>query len=807
MIEQHSLEVLEFDKIIEQLEAQALSVPGKALCCALKPAKSFEQMQTELAETSDLVSYLIYEPEFPLSGFEEIRPLIRKTKTGVVLELRELNRFVRFLSIVDLVRKRLADSRSEQKQEHLFFKQIQYLDVLPSLAARLKQCIAGDDEIFDRATPELFSVRRKILSTQENIKTHLNRIVSNKSNVLQDAIITIRSGRYVVPVKAEHRSEIPGVVHDTSGSGATIFIEPMAVVELNNKIRELEIAEQDEIYRILQELSERIAQSADVLKYNADILAHLDFVQAKAKLSFKMKAISPELNNQGRIILYNARHPLIPTDDVIPIYFELGTNFNTLVITGPNTGGKTVSLKTCGLFVLMAMAGLHIPADSNSQISFFEQVLADIGDEQSIEQNLSTFSSHLKQLINIIEKAGESTLVLTDELGAGTDPSEGAALAIAILDYLRQAGCHIVATTHYRELKGYALNTESVNNACCEFDEINLQPTYKLLIGVPGVSNAFKISQRLGLKPEIIAAAEQLVSDENIKFEEMVAAIEASHHKAQKMKDEIQSLQRESLKQKQNLENERKELVAAREEAIVNAQQEATEIIQSARLEVEQLLTQLRAEIKQAQSSNEKQNAQKSAKEIERKLSEKAKNIEIEMYQKSKDSKPDQTLSAEDIVVGEYYHSVIFNITGQALTKPDNRDEVSLKSGMMTINVPLASLRLADKNWNDSQNIYSEQARTERNATRKIISERKMMFESELKLLGYTVDEALYQMDEFIDNAVLANIPVIRIVHGKGTGALRQAVHNTLKEDKRVKAFRLAGIGEGDSGVTIVEFL
>ena len=806
MIEQHSLEVLEFYKIIEQLEAQALSIPGKVLCSNLQPAKNFEQMQTELAETSDLVSYLIYEPEFPLSGFEEIRPLTQKTKTGYVLELRELNRFVRFLSIVDLVKKRIPDNRSQVERNYSIFKQIQYLDVLPGLAARLQQCIAGDDEIFDRATSELFSIRRKILNTQEKIKINLNRIVVSKSNILQDALITIRSGRYVVPVKAEHRSEIPGVVHDTSGSGATIFVEPLVVVELNNKIRELEIAERDEIYRILQELSERIAQSADVLKYNADILAHLDFVQAKAKLSFKMKGISPEINDQGRIVLHNARHPLIPTKDVVPIYFELGTTFNTLVITGPNTGGKTVSLKTCGLFVLMTMAGLHIPADSNSEISFFEQVLADIGDEQSIEQNLSTFSSHMKQLIHIIEKAGPSTLVLTDELGAGTDPSEGAALAIAILDYLRQAGCHIVATTHYRELKGYALNTESVNNACCEFDEINLQPTYKLLIGVPGVSNAFKISRRLGLKSDIILAAKQLISDENIKFEELVAAIEASHHKAQTMQDEIRSLQRKSLTQKQNLENERKQLIADRDKAIADAHQEAADIIQSARREVELLLTQLKTDISQAQSSTEKQIAQKSAREIERQLSEGAKKIEIEILKKSKDNQLDQTLSAEDIVIGEYYHSILFNITGQALNKPDNKDDVSLKSGTMTINVPLSSLRFVDKSSSNSQNVYSLQTRTERNATAKIISERKMLFESELKLLGSTVDEALYKMDEFIDNAVLANIPVIRIVHGKGTGALRQAVHNTLKQDKRVKAFRLAGIGEGDSGVTIVEF-
>lgn len=803
MIEQHSLEVLEYNKIIEKLAEQALSVPGKVLCLELKPAQSFEQMRTELKETGDLVSYLILEPEIPLSSLEEIRPLLRKTRSEAVLELSELNRFVRFLDTVLAVKKRFSENQ-ETNHNYTVFKQIEYLNDLPNLAARLKQCIAGDDELYDRATSELFSIRRRIQSAQENIKTQLNRIVNSKSSALQDAIITIRSGRYVVPVKSENRSEIPGVVHDTSGSGATVFIEPLTVVELNNKIRELEIAERDEIYRILQELSGRIGQTADVLQYNAEILEHLDFVQAKAKLSFKMKATEPEINNQGRIILNNARHPLIDPKEVVPIYFELGTDFKTLVITGPNTGGKTVSLKTCGLFVLMAMSGLQIPAGDNSEISYFEQVLADIGDEQSIEQNLSTFSSHLKQIIHIIEKAGPSTLVLTDELGAGTDPSEGAALAISILDYLRQSGSHTVATTHYRELKGYALNTESVNNACCEFDEENLQPTYKLLIGVPGVSNAFKISKRLGLKDEIISKAEQLLSDENIRFEELVAAIEKSHHKAQEMQDEIQSLKRESDKQKLALEAEKERINATKEQEVAAAKQEALAIVQTARQEVDQLLEQLRTEIHEAQSSVSKQAAQKSAKEIERKLSETGKELSAQIRTEQYSKYIDQELTASDIEIGEYYHSVLLDLTGQAMTKPDNKEQVSLKSGSMTINVPLASLRFAEQK-DTATNQYSQQAMAERHSTKKIISDRKSMFQSEIKLLGLTVDEALFKLDDFIDDAVLANIPFIRIVHGKGTGALRQAVHNTLKRDKRVNSFRLAGPGEGDSGVTIAE--
>lgn len=801
-IEKHSLKILEYDKIINRLQKHAVTEAGKKLCSELMPMTRLEQVQQSQDETSEFVNYLFKEQEIPFQGLEEIRPLIGRASNEVILDLKSLNKIIRFLKAVKEVKRVTKDKK--QESSFRFFEKIQYLEELPNLLKRLEQCVAGDDEMFDRASDELFSIRRAIQRTQENIKTHLNRIVSSKSSALQEAIITIRSGRYVVPVKAENKSEIPGVVHDTSGSGATVFIEPIAIVELNNKARELEIAEQDEIYKILRELTLRVGEAAPYLKYDAEILEELDFAQAKAKFSFEIKGTSPILNNDGKIILKKARHPLIPEKDVVPIYFELGTTFKTLVITGPNTGGKTVTLKTCGLFVLMAMSGLHIPAAEQSEISVFQQILADIGDEQSIEQNLSTFSSHLKQIIRIIEKANPSTLVLTDELGAGTDPSEGAALAISILDTLRQKGCHTVATTHYRELKGYALNTEGVNNACCEFDDENLQPTYRLLIGVPGVSNAFKISKKLGLDESIIASAEQLLSDESVQFEELVSAIEKSHHQAKEMEDEIRSLKRESATLKENLEEEKQNIEAEKDHLLHKANQEARKIVEKAQEEVADILETIRQQIAESQNAFNRQETQKKAKNAERLLSELDK--KLEKKNRKKNRYHNRELSVEDIEVGSHYYSDLLQISGIAMSKPDAKKQIMLKSGVMTVNVPISSLRLVDE---DNTNTNQKNTRIEqkfKNSTRDIISTRKQSFNSEIKLLGMTTAEALDELDRFIDDAVLANIPSIRIVHGKGTGVLRQAVHNTLKNDRRVKSFKLAEHGEGDTGVTIANF-
>lgn len=802
MIEKHSLNTLEYDKIISRLSVMALTTGGKKICEELKPLADFDEIRDNLDATSDFVDYLILNPELPLHGLKDIRPLLKKSKNEMIPEIKELVDLIYFLEVLEKINK--IPQNTEKQGQYLFFEQLTYIETLPNLLNRLKQCVNSNQEIDDRASSELYDIRRNINRAQTNIKTQLNRIISSKTQALQDAIITIRNDRYVVPVKSENRSEIPGIVHDMSGSGATVFIEPLAVVELNNKIRELEIAEREEVYKILLELNQRIKEVSIYLKYDAELLEQLDFIQAKAKLSIEMRAIQPILNQEGRVVLYDARHPLIPDNEVVPIYFELGTDFNTLIITGPNTGGKTVTLKTCGLFVLMAMSGLHIPAKEKSEISIFNQVLADIGDEQSIEQNLSTFSSHLKQIIQILNIADKDTLVLTDELGAGTDPSEGAALAIAILDYLRQKGCHTVATTHYRELKGYALNTEKVNNACCEFDEENLKPTYRLLIGIPGVSNAFKISEKLGLKPEIISAAENLISDENTKFEELVSAIEKSHQHAEVMTNEIASLKRESKLLQEQLEKEKEQIAISKNKLITDARQEADQIIQKTQNDVSKILDSLREEIKEAQSSSEKQNAQKSAREANRQLSEKAK-INREKIAKHKYDHKTKKLTIDNLMIDEYYHSDLYNIDGQISEILQDKKEVVLKSGVLTVNVPINSLSYISQDKQNKKNQYSKQSKTEKRQTQKIINERKNIMNTEIKLLGLTVPDALMQLDQFIDDAVLANISLVRIVHGKGTGALRQAVHNSLKKDKRIKSFKLAEIGEGDTGVTIAE--
>lgn len=800
MNQDHSLQILEFDKVIRQLTKHAMTQTGRQLCLELLPSTELDEVKSRLAETDDFLAYVLTESTLPLRGMEEIRPILTHAENEAVLDLRDLNKIIHFIQVVIAVKKQVAES----DQSFDFYEQVHYLEDLPNLMGSLQKCVAGDDELYDRASDDLFRIRRAIKNAQDQIKNQLSRIMSSHSQALQESIVTIRNDRYVLPVKSECRPQIPGLVHDTSGSGATLFIEPLAVVELNNKIKEEEARETAEVYRILRELSARVAESAAYLRYNAEVLAKLDLAQAKALLSIEMRGTCPHLNDQGKIILREARHPLIPDKQVVPIYFELGTSFNTLVITGPNTGGKTVTLKTCGLLTLMAMAGLHIPAAENSEVSVFKQILADIGDEQSIEQNLSTFSSHLKQIIRILELAGPDSLVLTDELGAGTDPSEGAALAIAILDALRNKGCHTVATTHYRELKGYALNTAGVNNACCEFDEENLQPTYRLLIGVPGVSNAFKISEKLGLPRAIIAAAKDFVSDENTRFEELVAAIEKSHQEARRLEDELQSLAREGKLQKEQLDKEKAKIQQEKEKLVSAAQQEAQDIIDSAQAEVAEILDELRLKIKDAQAGVDWQDLQKQVKNAERILTEKNHDLSRQIRQKQKETRSGQSLKVDQIRLGETYYSKQFALTGQVVEILDDQ-EVIFKSGVMAVNVPISSLELADPE-HDKDYRKTPPKRSPRDGMRQIVSQKAGNFQPEIKLLGLTVAESIALLDSYLDDAVLANATSVRIIHGKGTGALRQAVQDFLKKDRRVKNYRLAGPGEGESGVTIAEF-
>ncbi len=791
-----TIRILEFDKISQLLAEKAMTIPARELCLRLLPLKKLAEVQAAQAETDDMVRYLLEKGDLPLHGISPLKPIVHRAVAEAVLDTRELLQIGSFLRSVQRVKAVLGEEygQNEADDPRLVYERISLLFPLAGLEKRIDECIAGEDEIKDRATVELYNIRRRIRQAQDEIRKELDRLVKSRSQALQEAIVTLRSDRYVVPVKAEHRAQVPGLIHDTSATGSTVFIEPLSVVELNNKIRLLLAEEKREIEQILLELSGKVSQQADTLLSNAELLTLLDFAQAKARLALAMKAMPPLMNDEGRIVLKAARHPLIDPAEVVPIDFELGRKFNTLVITGPNTGGKTVSLKTCGLLTLMAMAGLQIPAKEQSEISIFKYVLADIGDEQSIEQNLSTFSSHLKQIVEILKLAGPGSLVLLDELGAGTDPSEGAALAIAILDFLRSRGALTVATTHYKELKGYAINTAGVENACCEFDTESLRPTYKLMIGVPGVSNAFAISERLGLMPAVIDRARTLITDEGARFEELVSSIEKSHQEAEKIRAEIEILKEESLVTKNKLAEEESKLEKMRGKVLENAQQEAAELYLAAEEEIERLLRESKERIDQSAGHHIASDARGQMRKARAKLAA-ARNKERLADHVGKIIKP------EDVQPGQTYLAPALGLTGTVDGPPDNKGNVILRSGQMQITVPVSALTLPVK----ERGTKNKLKRGGGDNSGKITGSKRRQMGTELMLLGRLVEDALIELDSFLDDAVLAGLTQLRIVHGKGTGALRKAVRGFLQQDKRVLSFRLGEPGEGGDGVTIAE--
>ncbi|MGI6602976.1 MAG: endonuclease MutS2 [Saccharofermentanales bacterium] len=790
-----TLKILEFDKVRDLLVLRACTAPGRERCAALSPERNLEKIRSAQAETSDMVRLLLERGDLPLAGISEIKPAVRRAMAEAVLSTAELLRIGAFLRSVQRVKAVLPEDYGADAEPRLVYDRIAMLYPLAGLEARIDECIAGEDEIRDRATPELYNIRRRIRKAQENIRQELERLVRSRPLALQEAIVTLRGDRYVVPVKAEHRNQVPGLVHDTSASGSTVFVEPLAVVELNNQIKVLMAEEKQEIEEILRELSSKVANQSDVLLTNAEILTLLDFAQAKARLALAMKAMPPEFNDEGRIILKGARHPLIATQAVVPIDFELGTTFRTLVITGPNTGGKTVTLKTCGLLTLMGMAGLQIPAQDRSELSTFDHVLADIGDEQSIEQSLSTFSSHLRQIIEITALAGPGSLVLLDELGAGTDPSEGAALAISILEDLRRKGALTVATTHYKELKGYALNTSGVENACCEFDTDTLRPTFRLMIGVPGVSNAFAISQRLGLDPEIIARAKELISDEGARFEELVASIEKSHQEARRIRTEIDALQAESVAVREALAEDERKLELKRREILDQAREEADLLYRRAEEEIEQLLEELKQKMEQEAGHHIVSEARSQIRQAREKIGAGRQKERLSRH-------AGKTLTAEDIVPGEYYDAPALGLSGSAEGPPDSKGNVVLRSGQMQVTVPFSALTWPAKK---ETAVKKSPGRSSKENISALTAEKRLFLGTEIMLRGKLVEEALFELDHFLDDAVLAGLGVIRIVHGKGTGALRSAVGDFLSRDRRVASFRLGGQGEGGDGVTIAE--
>lgn len=795
-MDKHAIKTLEFDKIIDKLQNLAQTAPGRELCAALLPAADLDLVARWQADTDDAVKLIMEKGNLPLQGISDIRSSVNRCVSGSVLTCAELLRIGAFLRAVH---KMIAFLPTDSDLSRPVFSLLSQLQPLRPLHKQLDASIAGEDELHDQASPELAGLRRRIRNAQAGVKERLNQIVRNQAKYLQEQLVTMRGDRYVVPVRAEYRTSIPGIVHDTSSSGATLFIEPLPVVEMNNHIRELMGLERDEIERILQELSIGVATESDTLLTDLSLAARLDFIQSKGRLALSMQAMPPVLNDEGRICLHEARHPLIPAGQVVPIDFSLGIDFNTLIITGPNTGGKTVSLKTCGLFCLMAMAGLQLPAAHGSEISIFGQVLADIGDEQSIEQNLSTFSSHMRNIVAITRQAGPKTLVLVDELGSGTDPSEGAALAMAVLDYLREKGCHTVATTHYKELKGYALKMSGVENASCEFDSKNLQPTYRLLIGVPGVSNAFVISKRLGLSSELIARARTLISQDGIRFEEMVASLEQRSRETEQLRLEANRLNAEAKRIQAQLATRQNELAEKKRQIIHQAREEARDYYLQAQAEIDKLLSGIREQQRQEDISRSEALALRVRQQIRSGLNSVESKIGRETL-----SAYDDTASPGEIVQGDTYLAPVLGLEGKVVAGPDNRGYYVLQNESMRVSVPGDALRLPAP---EIKTKSKRRAGRVPEISKTAKQSKRLTIQSELKLLGQTVDEAVANLDKYLDESVMAGLTQVRIVHGKGTGALRSAVQQKLRQDKRVKTYRLGAYGEGDSGVTLVELL
>lgn len=780
---------LELDKILARLSEKAVIDAARERIEKIEPSYNIDEVTVLVQQTSDAMALSM---RFGVPRFQNlVNPefYIKRCKAGGVLSNVEL------LSIAAILRqaRMLLDWKAQSNAEETSLDSLfEVLAPRRQIEERIFSVILSEDEIDDSASDALFSIRRKIKNLQMRARDHLDKMIRSSSHqrYLQDAIVTIRDGRFVVPVKAEYRSEVPGLVHDTSASGATLFIEPISVVETNNEVRVLQAQEKEEIDRILAELSALCADIAEEIQADFDYAVVLNVIFAKSELALDMKATTPEVADDGRIVLKRARHPLISPDSVVPVDLTLGVDFNHLVITGPNTGGKTVTLKTIGLLTLMTMCGMLIPAADGSHISVFDRVLVDIGDEQSIEQSLSTFSAHMKNIVFILRHATNRSLVLLDELGSGTDPVEGAALATAVLERFREIGSRLAATTHYAELKMYALQTEGVENACCEFDVKTLMPTYRLLIGVPGRSNAFAISKRLGLSQAIIDEAENLVSSENKRFEEVVDSLEVTRQRFEHAENELSSQNQQIRKLRQELEREKKQLEKDAEREIQRAREQARKIVDDVRATSQQMLDELEELRKQ------KEREEFAAKTYQAKAGVKGKLTKLyDMANPVTERKNNGYVLPRPLKKGDSV--LIFDIDkkGVVLQDPDASGNVFVQAGIMKTRVPVSNLRLLE------EKTVQFQGKT----TRNVRSKAERSATSEVDLRGETVEEALMDLDMFIDNAVMTGIHQINIIHGKGTGALRAAVQQHLKRHPSVRTYRLGVYGEGETGVTIAE--
>lgn len=786
-----ALRTLEYNKIIDKLCSLAGTSFGRELCAGLLPSSDLNLIRKLQKETSDALSRNLRRGSVSFSGIHDIRPSIMRLKVGSALNAAEL---LHISSDLDATLRLKAyggytGKDGEEQTEDSLTEYFANLEPLTPLNNEIKRCIVSEEEIADDASPSLKSVRRTIRITNDKIHSELSSILNSSRTMLQDNIITMRNGRYCLPVRSEFKGQFQGMIHDQSSSGSTIFVEPMAIVRLNNELKELSIKEQEEIEKILADLSNMAAEYAESLEYNFRTLSELDFIFARASLSKQMKGSEPIFNQKGIMNIKKGRHPLIDPKKVVPIDIMLGKDFTMLIITGPNTGGKTVSLKTVGLLTLMGQAGLHIPAFDNSELAVFEEVYADIGDEQSIEQSLSTFSSHMTNIVKILDKADEKSLVLFDELGAGTDPTEGAALAMSILSSLHRRKIRTMATTHYSELKIYALSTEGVTNASCEFNVETLRPTYRLLIGIPGKSNAFAISSKLGLPDYIIEDAKDRIGTKDKSFEDVISDLESSRVTIEREQEEVARYKAEIEQLKKSLAKKNESLDASRDRLLNEAKEKAASILNEAKEYADQSIRRYNKWLQEGGNIKDMEAERNSLRE---RLSD---SEALAMKKQKKQNKA----APKELKVGDSVHVISLGLNGTVSTLPNAKGDLFVQMGILRSQVNVKDIEPVDEEVISTPSANKTQSG-------KIKMSKSAFIHPEINLIGKTVDEALSDLDKYLDDAYLAHLPQVTVIHGRGTGALKNAVHAHLKRLKYVKSYRVGGFGEGDHGVTIVEF-
>ena len=792
-----ALHVLEYDKIIEKLAEHATSDPGRKLCLELEPSSDIKEIRKNLQKTNDAIARIFKKGSVNFGDNKEFGGILKALKIGSSLDMASLLRLASFLDNVNRVKSYGRPPRDDEEGDSLT-ESFQMLEPLTFVSAEIRRCIVSEDEMSSDASPALRHIRRGMMLAGDRIHEQLNRMINGSLRTyLQDAVVTVRGDRYCIPVKAEYKSQVNGRVHDQSSSGSTLFIEPAAVVELNNKIREMALQESAEIEKILMELSLSVAEHVDAIRYNCEIMTDLDFIFAKASYALEINAITPVFNEQHIFDIKKGRHPLIAKDKVVPIDVYAGRDFDMLIITGPNTGGKTVTLKTVGLLTLMGQAGLAIPAADRSELSVFEEVYADIGDEQSIEQSLSTFSSHMTNTVAILENANENSLCLFDELGAGTDPTEGAALAISILNDLHKRKIRTLATTHYSELKVYALNTKGVQNASCEFDVESLKPTYRLLIGLPGKSNAFAISSKLGLPDRIIEAASEQISTEDKRFEDLIADLEMSRKTIENERLEIEQYKKEAEELRRQLEQKTDKLDRQKEDILREAHEQARQILQEAKTIADETIKVYR----KAGPNASMQDLERTRTKLNEKISDKNKAIT-----KKKELPADhQILKESQLKLGESVKIVSMGLKGTISSKPDKDGNLFIQCGIMKTKANIRDLVLIGDE--DPKAAMKKFYGRNTSGGGKMDLSKASTIRTEINLIGKNSDDAVAALDKYLDDAYMSHLNNVRVVHGKGTGALRQAVHQYLKGVPYVKSFKLGEFGEGDAGVTIVTFI